>query len=86
MSSAGKKKKLRFGISFAVAIPLFIVIYYLLLPRFLHDDYVAFVIFMICLFIGYLPSESVVKSVFGAGTGTGEILSAPKVFKYVFTD
>jgi type IV secretory pathway VirB2 component (pilin) len=81
-----RKKKLRYGVSFAVAIPLFIVIYGLMLPRLFQGYSTAVTIFLICLVIGYLPSEFIVKSVFGKGTGTGEVLSAPKIFKYVFTD
>ena len=81
-----QKKKLRYGVTFAVAIPLFIVIYGLMLPRILQGRNTAIAIMLICIVIGYLPSEMIVKSVFGKGTGTGEVISGPKVFKYVFTD
>jgi hypothetical protein len=81
-----RKNRLRYGVTFAVAIPLFIVIYYLLMPRLFHNYGTFLVIMAICIVIGYLPSEIIVKSVFGVGTGTGEAISAPKVFKYVFTD
>ena len=80
-----RKKKLRYGVTFAVAIPLFIVIYGLMLPRLFQTYSTCVAVLLICVAIGYLPSEMIVKSVFGNGTGTGEVISGPKVFKYVFT-
>ncbi|WP_295153181.1 YcxB family protein [uncultured Ruminococcus sp.] len=81
-----QKKKLRYGVTFAVAIPLFIVIYFLMLPRLFHNYGIMLLTAAICIVIGYLPSEIIVKSVFGAGTGTGEAMGAPRMFKYVFTE
>lgn len=81
-----RKKKLRYGVTFAVALPLFIMIYGLMLPRLFQTYTTASAIFLICIAIGYLPSEMIVRSVFGKGTGTGEVMSGPKIFKYVFTD
>ncbi len=81
-----RKKKLRYGVTFAVAFPLYIVLYVMLVPDFLKGYGTSAVTIAICIVIGYMPSEMIVKSVFGSGTGTGEVVSAPKIFKYVFTD
>ena len=83
-----KKKRLRYGVTAAVGIPLLLIIrFFLYIIGLRSMGYAGYLILgSVCLVIGYLPSEAVVRYVFGNKTGTGDQLSAAKTFKYVFTD
>ena len=83
---AREKKKLRYTVTFAVGIPLFIIIYFFLVPRLFHNYGVMLVVAAISLVIGYIPSEFAVKSKYGVGEGTGMVLTAATTCTYNFTE
>ena len=83
---ARDKKKLRYTVTAAIAIPLFIIIYFFLIPRLYHSYATMLVVGFICLVIGYFPSEMAVKAKYGSGAGTGMVITPPKTYTYNFTE
>ena len=53
-----EKKKLRYTVTIAIAIPVFIIIYFFLIPRLFHNVGMRIVIAAISMVIGYFPAEA----------------------------
>ncbi|MBQ1433462.1 MAG: YcxB family protein [Ruminococcus sp.] len=81
-----EKKKLRYTVTIAIAIPVFIIIYFFLIPRLFHNVGMRIVIAAISMVIGYFPAEAVVRAKYGSGAGTGAVVTPPKTFTYNFTE
>lgn len=81
-----EKKKLRYTVTGAIGIPLFVIIYFFLIPAAYTNYATMLVVGFICLVIGYLPAEMVVKSKYGNGAGTGMVITPPKTYTYNFTE
>ena len=80
------KKKLRYTVTMAIAIPLFVIVYFGFIPRLLHNYGILLGVFAVSVIIGYFPAEMAVKAKYGNGTGTGTVMTPPKKSTYHFTE
>ena len=81
-----EKKKLRYTVTGAIGIPLFVIIYFFLIPAAFTNYATMLAVGFICLVIGYFPAEMVVKNKYGSGAGTGMVITPPKTYTYNFTE
>lgn len=82
-----EKKKMRYTVTAAVGIPVFIVIYFFLTPNLFHNYGTMLLIGLVSLVIGYIPAEIAVRSKYGDTTGAVQAAASnSRIIKYSFMD
>lgn len=78
-----RKDRMRYTITLSVCVVW-------MLYRILTSSYYSYAYFLINmaigLILGYIPAEFFVRRTYGSSTGVGVTVTAPKIYKYTFTD